>query len=47
MLFSLFESHPISDQRLFYPRKVGLGFLVGSFLSRSAQAVTAGFGERP
>ena len=27
------------------PFQVGLGFLVGSFLSRSSQAVTAGFGE--
>lgn len=32
---------------LFGQAMVGLGFLVGSFLSRSAQAVTAGFGELP
>jgi hypothetical protein len=28
-----------------YWRQVGLGFLIGAFLSRSAQSVSAGFGE--
>jgi hypothetical protein len=37
----------VSNPDALHSLQVGLGFLVGSFLSRSAQAVTAGFGELP